>query len=79
MIIIIQDDFQQTSEYSKELRQSITIIPYEDSGQTTNLGVLSAYLYTPESCDGLQRHEHVMLPQGVLITVETPMCLNGFR
>ena len=44
-----------------------------------NLGVFSAYLYTPESCDGLQRHDHVMLPQGVLITVETPICLNGFR
>ena len=27
--------------------------------------------YTPESCDGLQRHDHVMLLQGVLITVET--------
>ena len=35
--------------------------------------------YTPESCDGLQRHDHVMLLQGVLITVETPIYLNGFR
>ncbi len=63
----------------KSLRQSLTNIPCDYSGQTTNLGVFSAYLYTPESCDGLQRHEHVMLPQGVLITAETPMCLNEFR
>ena len=63
----------------KNLRQSITNIPCDDFGQTTNLGVFSAYLYTPESCDGLQRPDHVMLLQGVLITVETPICLNGFR
>ena len=63
----------------KSLRQSITNIPCDDSGQTTNLGVFSAYLYTHESCDGLQRHDHVMLPRGALMTIETPMCLNGFR
>ena len=63
----------------KSLRQSVTNTPCDDSGQTVNLGVFSAYLYTPESCDGLQRHDHVMLPQGVLITVETSMCLNRFR
>ena len=54
-------------------------LPCDDSGQTTHMGVVSAYLYTPESCDGLERHDHGMLPQGVLITVATPMCLNGFR
>ena len=63
----------------KNLRQSITNIPCDDSGQTTDLGVLSAYLYTPESCDGLQRNDHVMLLQGVVITVQTPICLNVFR
>ena len=57
----------------KNLIQSITNIPCDDFGQTTDLGVFSAYLYTPESCDGLQRHDHVMLPKGVLITVETPV------
>ena len=63
----------------KNLRQSITNIPCDDFGQTTDLGVSSAKLYTSESCDGLQRHDHVMLLQGVLIIVETPIYLNGFR
>ena len=30
--------------------------------------------YTPES-DGFQLHDHVMLPQGVLITVEALICI----
>ena len=48
------------------------------SGRVTTPGRLPIWafsrpIYMPESRDGLQRHDHVMLPKGVLITVETPV------